>query len=232
MAMPSGQAEYSRTSLEDVMPGKWETLLHADSSITDLSATITSVQAVITPTHRIEVGFRYTPTVDIDVDYDEMHITGTYPYDEVYTGTLPARMGLGFSYKPSGNVPSRFVLEAEQFSWSDLADEKQYEDFTDEWSFRFGIEHKLPPGTMLRGGAYHYKLPVSGSSPVAKTGLTVGTSFSAWKATFDFALGYETSKYGTNPIFDVYRTIPEETEAYDTVRDNKLFGNIGMSVEF
>ena len=184
----------------------------------DLSATVLMVNGVFTPTNRIELGFSYSPSAELE---------GSDPYPH----NLPSKLGFAVGFRPSGYEISHIIFEAEQIGYEDISDTyKEYAYFDNTWAFRFGIEHILPSGVPIRAGAYHYEIPISRA--VTRTGLTCGSGFKIPHATVNFGVGYLMSTYDQHQLFSKTTDTESEEIIIDEVRETGLYGNIGINIEF
>jgi hypothetical protein len=219
IVMASGTLKMKRSSMDTRILMPYESPLLSDSSETELSATVMTLDLVATPTERLEIGLKYTPKATLDEN-------------TIYPPALPGRFGIGIAYKPSGHLPSRVVFETEHVAWADLGDDdSSYQALENKWAFRFGIEHKFPNGSQMRAGAFHYIIPLE--QPVARTGMTAGAGFKVFNhVRMDLMAGYMMSKYEMHPLFG---SLPSDSSAsitYDRVRESSLYGGASVTVEF
>ncbi|RKZ29672.1 hypothetical protein DRQ36_07905 [bacterium] len=198
----------------------WEAAFDGDTVYTaELSGAMISVQAVISPTDRWEIGLRYVPKTDLG--------------ESIYPDFLPSRLGIGVGYRPPGYVVSRVVVEAELVGYSQLADEDTaFAVLEDCWEFRLGLEHKLSNGTPLRIGAHYRTVPLI--EPVARTGFTIGSGVRFGKAAFDIAGGYEMSRYYHHDQFPEtwLPGSPDDREDNDRIEEGILTGAMSVEIEF
>ena len=215
----SGTIDYERSAMDSWQLELYENMLLRDTLSTDWSGMAINISAIITPIERLEIGFKYRPQIIADD-------TGAL------NGVIPSSMGIGIAYRPTGYVKSRLVFECESMSYEEVGDEDaNYAQLENTWAFRFGVEHLLPSGALFRAGAYHYLIPLQ--DEIATTGFTAGSGFKVWKAQLDFAGGYEMRNYTNHSLFPVGDE-PEDGVyvPIDKVKDSRLYGSIGLNINF
>ncbi len=215
----SGTIDYERSAMDTRLVQNYENLLLRDSLSTEYSATAINISAVATPIEHLEIGLKYRPQVKAE---------DVAPLNSV----IPSTFGFGLCWKPTGYVMSRLVFEAENTAWSELGEEDaNFEQLEDAWAFRFGVEHLLPSGTMFRAGAYHHLIPLN--EEIVTTGFTAGSQIRIWHATIDIAGGYEMRNYYYHSLFPTGDAPEEgESETLEHVKDSRLFGSVGVNVNF
>ncbi len=198
----------------------WEAPFDSDTLYSaELSGTMISLSAIITPTERWQIGLRYTPKTDLG--------------ESLYMDFLPSRLGIGVGYRPSGYVMSRIVAEAEMVGYGALADEDSaFAVLEDAWEFRLGMEHILPKNVPLRIGAFYRKIPLA--DPIAKSGFTIGSGVAFGPAVVDFAASYEMSRYSWHDQFpnSWLGSSSGDRENLDRVEEGILTGSVSIKVEF
>ena len=115
--------------------------------------------------HRVSAGFSFSPETTIDVENFQ---NGIQSADSEIK--IPAKLKLGFTYKPQNVFRTTMNVDIEKINWSNV--DSNYDDI---FTYSLGIEHNLANKIPLRFGFRYESDPVN--TEIALPSFTAGTGF-------------------------------------------------------